>query len=249
MSINFFTTANEKYYHFVLPYIYSVLNNVPDSFVEICVEDYSQFMFDYSEQLIKLSNLGYNRYLIRQTEEFKYKQFIENTKRFLITPKFPADVYYIGDIDIFILDKTVESFHKEQMENSNSCYSNIVRPKSKRLTGLHACNKDWYELTKYARRMATTDMGHDENALYDIALNSIDGTPDQTTAGMKRPVHGLHLSPNRTIDSNPGWNVSSYGDKMVYSTKLEPWEDVACLFDIKYLLLIKKIQEWKKRNG
>lgn len=245
MSICFFTTADKKYEHFVLPYIFSILHHVPNSFVEIAVDDVQDFYRKYGGNIIKLMSI-YSRFEIVPKDNFQGKSIIENTKRFLMTPQNEADIYYIGDIDIFIFDDCIEQIHKLQMMKHLLCYSNIVRPQSRRLTGLHACTEVWYKRTKLMREETENDFGSDELTLYNLA--SIFGAPESATSGNERPVHGLHLSPNRTIDSSPGWNVSSYGKKMVELTKTKIWKKVSPLFDKKYLELIDQVIGWYEKQ-
>lgn len=246
MSINFFTTANKEYEHFVLPYIFSVLHNVPNSHVEIAVDDVMAFVLSYNKQLKILKSVGYTDYHICKKDDFTGKEIVENTKRFLMEPQIKADIYYIGDIDIFIFDNCVEQFHKLQMLRNKCCYSNIVRFGTNRLTGLHACIDEWYVVTSLLRDTIITDSGNDEKTLYSLAWNSI-GLPDRYTSNNTRPVHGLHLSPNRTIDSSPGWNVKQYGKKMAELTKTGLWKFVSRTFDKKYLDLIDKVVEWSEK--
>lgn len=242
MSINFFTTATAGYEHFVLPYIFSILHHVPDSFVEIAVDNADKFNEIYYEKLRVLYFYGYRNFLIRQIDDFKDRVFTNNTKRFLMAPERRADVYYIGDVDIFIFDDCIEQFHKLQMMRNSVCYSNVVRPGTDRLTGLHACTDEWYFKTTYLRNTLLTDFGNDEKGLYDLAM--VFGKPEFFTRGNIRPVHGLHLSPNRTIDSEVNWNVSEYGDKMRSLENSELWRMVSDSFDVKYLLLIEEVIKW-----
>lgn len=125
-----------------------------------------------------------------------------NTVRFVTNPQIQDKYTYISDIDIISLDCNFALSHIAEMNRNNRSYSNIVRKGTKRLSGLHFClSESMYPLDL----MGVDISGVDEEVLYQIVQKKsyID------TKSTFRPVHGIHMSPNRVsvrgrVDS-PGW--------------------------------------------
>jgi len=242
--INFLTTAENRHTIFVIPYIYGVLTHVPDSFVEIYVPDSIQWINanKYAYEALR----DYNEsFMIMDLPEFAPKRKITpNTKRFLIEPVIKeSDVTYIGDIDILIFESDIEQFHKKQMAGNNTCFSNIVRQNSNRLTGLHSVKTtEWYKKTKKIRNKIN-DTGCDEHTLYTIAKKAI-GKPEKLTKNNARPVHGMHLSPNRTPYTTPRWNLSQYRDEYLKMKSLDSYKHIYPHFDREYKDLLGTVDDW-----
>jgi len=165
-SINFICVAsgNEKYNFFILPFITSVLSNIPNSSVEIFInKKYLNLIIPKGAKQI-LDFLYKDRVLIRYInykELRKLKKFwnkqqpIPSTEQFnksirwLIKPITKADYTYIGDIDIIYLNKPdIFKYNLPCLEYTNNTYANIIRPytdKGKRLTGCMFVNtKNYY---------------------------------------------------------------------------------------------------------
>jgi hypothetical protein len=242
--INFLTTAEDKHIMFVIPYIYNILTRVPDSFAEIYVPDSAQWIKGNKSAYEALRD--YNEsFVILDLPEFAPKRKITpNTKRFLIESVIKeSDVTYIGDVDILIFDPDIEQFHTKQMTANNTCFSNIVRQNTNRLTGLHGVHtKDWYEKTRKIRNKIK-DTGCDEQTLYAIAKKAV-GTPEHLTKNNTRPVHGLHLSLNRTPYTKPSWRLGKYRQEYGTMKSSYSYKHMYPHFAREYKELMSTVDEW-----
>ncbi len=108
---------------------------------------------------------------------------------------------YIGDVDMLICreDKPLREQHIDQMKRTGLPYSNCVRVKTKRLTGLHFLEvKPYYKgmnktIRAYHRKLKAGKLrsSGNEGILYKMIEESGVGLPPPGRC--HRPHHGLHL--------------------------------------------------------
>jgi hypothetical protein len=241
-NILFFTTSNRRYEEFAPLYAFSALSHVKDSLVELGVEDTRGFRSRHGPAAAHVAAcFGQQRMLVRSVPWAPYgRPVLPNTVRFLIEPKLRARYVYIGDIDIIILERKLLSMHLTHMKTTGLPYSNSVRPKTDRMSGLHFSEFAAYypvpDVSEFdLRRM------NDERVLYEIVRRK--GLPPQDRAWY-RPIHGIHISPNRQperyVDKRgniiPGWGIAPYARQ---------WLDMAAdaRFQELRLLLSPRIQD------
>lgn len=220
-TVNFFTYVNEKYYYFVLPYLFSILKNTNHSVI-IMVEDQVKFFQLYGKRLANLIYLlnGKNVNFVITDYGILGKQLqkiIPNTIRFLVEPndivwtKCNFDYTYITDCDMIITKEDSETaiLHNiEGMERNETCFFNIKRPDRQSLSGIHFVKtKEYYEcLESFLKDFKEDYPGEefnkklnslsDEGFLYYFVDQQI-GKPEELIDGNGRILPGIHLSPNR----------------------------------------------------
>jgi hypothetical protein len=245
-QILFFTCANQKYEHFVIPWMYSILRSNKNSLVEVGVENEAAFMRDnHAAYSLLQSWFGKERVCIRQAE---FNERLPNTVRFVEEPRLRADYVYIGDVDIFILDEDVAAQHLRNASSLGLPYSNMVRSGTKRLTGLH-----FSEFSAYYPIPSLSDLDvarmNDEQVLYEIVLRKL----GKMTAGGFRPVHGIHFSPNRDVgqaDGIPGWGVTEeYARKFHDMTQEDRWRALKPWLNPAFLVYVDRTLNYSHANG
>ena len=138
-----------------------------------------------------------------------------------------AKYTYIGDVDILIFENILSDVNRmRQMEEFQLPYSDVIRPGSKRLTGLLLVKTSQFfsPIFKHQQTLFLQDKTKwktggkfDEKLLYRMC-KKVHGLPPpplysssvgdgknekkglkvvESTLSSYRPVHGLHLSPNR----------------------------------------------------
>lgn len=209
-----FTCANAAYEDFAPLYAASALMHSQSSLVEIGVEDAERFLTVHGGAWRKVEDRYPHRTLLR-TVAFPPK-LLPNTVRFITAPVTTAHYVYIGDIDIIILDKDFPEMHISHMEKHSLRFSNIVRPNTNRMSGLHFAEYTAYypipDTSSLTRRMS------DEQMLY--ALCELKGLSISDASHRFRPLHGIHASPNRMPNISerggrkiPGWGWQPYASK------------------------------------
>ncbi|MDI4661945.1 MULTISPECIES: hypothetical protein [Cobetia] len=207
----FFTVANKKYYKFVPLYIFFALSYNPDSDIEIVVEDVEDFFSIHGPALDYIDNNFSSKIKIRGSDLFgKIKP---HTIRFLEEPESTEYTHvYIGDVDILILEHDILGLHLSHMDKNNLSFSNIVRPKTvadkyPRLTGCHFAPK---EIQYPIPSLSDLDIKNfnDERILHEILKRK---GVFISVENKYRPIHGLHISPNRKVvdSTRPSWNVNN----------------------------------------
>ncbi|WP_146205793.1 methyltransferase domain-containing protein [Azospirillum sp. TSH58] len=219
----FFSAVNRAYDHFVVPWAFSILYHHDDALVEVCVQGLQNFIVRNDEAIKTLHNIfGTDRLVIR---EGNFANIIPNTVRFVEVPISNAHYVYIGDIDIFILESNIPEKHLSMMEQTKLPYSNIVRPNSTLMTGLHFSRFDaYYPLPDISD--IPLDSTIDENVLYEIVRRKVGALP--SPGASFRPVHGIHMSPNRpNLEEKPGlpgWGITpEYISRWLDVTSSEEW--------------------------
>ena len=212
-DIVFFTCANKAYEHFAPVYAASVLSHLDTARIELGLEDAEAFR-RRSGALALLEEAFPGRVLVRDVPwTWEGRRIAPNSVRFMQEPVTRATWTYIGDIDIIFLDPLFFDRHLPFMARTGLPYSNSLRPGTNRLSGLHLVRSDaWYPLPGFDG----LEPNHDEVLLHDICLRK--GLPIQD-AEWFRPVHGIHVSPNREV---AGWHVPPWrkGYHRLASTEL-----------------------------
>jgi hypothetical protein len=188
-TILFHTACDPAYEDFIPVFALSVLINIPDSKVEIGVKDayeLPEYLKPYKDRL------HIYKYHCPEGVNASTIRYINN-----VTTK--ADYVYISDIDFVILDPNLVQTHLDRMKETGLPYCNGFREESRALTGLHFTKYDAYYPVDYDG-IDIVNL-QDEQALYQMVRKRIGRIP----MDFFRPVHGIHISPSRTITGEPGW--------------------------------------------
>lgn len=216
MRTTFFTCANKNYEDFIPIFIHSTLFHNDNSDIEIGVETLNYDVLKYIDVLKKIFVLS--KLNIR---EIKFN-VIPNIARFIDTPTIVNDYVYITDIDIIVLQKNISQLHINDMNLTGLNYSNIVRPyinnSPKKLSGLHFTKWDsYYPIPDYD----DLDLNDDEVFLYNLVgkKNVI------SECNTFRPVHGIHMSPNRKDPSSAlGWGLNRWKNEWLMYRNTEDFK-------------------------
>ena len=235
-----FSSATPDYELFVLPYIASALIHNDDARVEVCVEENARFRETNAPALEELlRHYGESRFRVRDV--VSSRGMSPNSVRFLETPEVMSEFTYIGDIDILILEQ-VSQKHIDRMSSAGLPYSNVLRPGRRALTGLHFTRSDAY-YPVYPP--AGVDLNRDEELLYALVLSRGAPLPPEE---WNRPVHGFHLSLNRSplprfVDGKrkPTWGADRSKKRLAAYEALQRhpvWRALYPLFDRRYRVLL-----------
>lgn len=211
MGVTFFTCVNDKYSDFIPIYIHSILYHNNDADVEIGVESITPRINDcvdflkgkFNDHKINIRKVKFN--------------ITPNTVRFIETPEITNEYVYISDIDIVTLQKNVSVLHINDMDTTGLNYSNIVRPYTKenhkRLSGLHFTKwESYYPIPDYSDLAKRGLLNDDEVFLYELV--SKQNKVSETTK--YRPVHGIHMSPNRkNPEATLGWGLTEWKEEWI----------------------------------
>lgn len=203
-TLTFFTSASGFHRNFVCPYAIFVLSHNAGVFVEIAVDNLRSFEEENSATLDYVEKNWPGQFFLR--EEI-FQDYPPAMRRFLIEPSRRRDYVYIGDVDIFVLED-IRPFHLATMNRLGLHHSNVVRPKSRRLTGLHFSQ---WELMYPVRPPRIRPFGlnrssADERHLYERVRSKSELPPRGHQA---RPIHGFHMSPHRIPYSSEGWELDN----------------------------------------
>lgn len=177
--------------------------------------------------------INYNAFIKNKTGFYYNETKIKypNSIRYISQPTIKNKYVYLTDIDIFIF---VENFYLKlinDMKKRKSRYSNVVRPNSIHLTGLHFTEYDaYYPIPKQKNYLI-----NDEILLYNI-VQSKGIKIDNTTK--YRPVFGIHASPNRpTVYTSKivGWGSEKYKYDWINYCKSSDFKYIYPLLD-KYIV-------------
>lgn len=199
----------DKNYEKYIPYfIYFITESYPNYYVKILFLDK---LNKKTKDLITLIGSS----LVSIEENF-FKGF-PNTNQELKSIRWlvPYEVFeeydyvYIGDVDILICEEKINLLdtHISHMEKNNIPYSNAIRNKQKRFTGLHFFKvKEYYEcmskvIDKYSnkiknKQLRLTQNYRNEHLLYDMINEGVKKLPkDEHRIDIdgSGPHHGLHL--------------------------------------------------------
>jgi hypothetical protein len=233
-EIVFFTCANKAYEHFALLYAASVLSHIDSAVVEIGLEDADAFA--RHNPGVSLLQQHYPGRLSLRTVEWAVpgRDILPGSVRFINEPLTAARWTYIGDIDVIFLDRYFFRQHLAFMARTGLPYSNCLRPGTNRLSGLHLVRSDaWFPLPS----LDGLDLVHDEVLLRDICLRK--GLPIQT-AEWFRPVHGIHVSPNRCMS---GWSVLPWRTRYLAFAQTEVFKALRPLLTLEMRRLLEIIDD------
>lgn len=213
-TLNVFTCANRPYEDFVPLFVSSVLWSNPGSHVEVGLEDVSEIA--KTPLLDAMSEAFGDAYTVRDVawHTSAGRKILPNSVRFVTEPAVKADYIYISDIDIVTLNPNIVAQHVQHMAATSLPYSNWVRTDTTRLTGLHFAAFDFqYPLPDLSDLLA--ERMNDEMLLFKIVKRKLGHDP--VSQDRFRPVHGIHISPNRAPRGDirdgvqrPGWGIKLY---------------------------------------
>jgi len=235
VNLNIFTCCNGIYKDFIPLFIYSNLINTDDVFVEVGV-DFDDI--NDSPPIQFLNNLFPNKFLIRTVNFGEY--FVNgenilpmpNLVRFITEPLVKSNYVYISDVDIITLDTDITKKHINNITSNNLKYSNIVRDytkdqKHKRLTGLHFTKyENYYPIYDYSEICKLGLFNHDEMFLYEL-MKKRHGEPNENVKW--RPVHGIHVSPNRKPDGKINWGIDIWSKQWVIFRNSKTFKELELL--------------------
>jgi hypothetical protein len=236
--VNIYTCCNGVYKNFIPIFILSNLYHNEDSFVEVGVDLINEI--DLTESLNVLNKKYPNRFLIRKANfdkiviKGKHYNTIPNTVRFIDEPIVKAKYVYISDIDIINLEKNICDLHINHMNNNGLPFSNIVRnydtPKEyKRLTGLHFTPyENYYPIPDYEDLILEGVFTRsDEAFLYKLVKKRYNNINEEI---QWRPVHGIHVSPNREPTGNMNWGMSNWQNQWIEFRNSEIFQEIEPTF-------------------
>lgn len=214
-KLNVFTCCNGVYKEFIPLFILSNLYHNEEVSVEIGVDETTSNL----SKSLDILNLKYkNKFLVRKVTFNRHFvngelfNFFPNTVRFFTPPVFKSKYVYISDVDIINLQSDICSIHVKNMEKTKLPYSNIVRPTKNRLSGLHFTPyENYYPIPEFNDLIKKGVIG-DENFLYELVKKRY---PNFNYEETYRPVHGIHVSLNRTPVGKLGWGMSGWKNQWV----------------------------------
>jgi len=236
IELNIFTCCDDNYIDFIPLFVVSNLYHIENCFVEVGIKTNND---DLIQNIISLLNKIYpNKFIIR-----KLNQEINcngGTLRFINEPTVHSKYVYISDIDIVTLESNVKDVHLNIMKKYSLPYSNMIRDNSYRLTGLHFTPyENYYPIPDY------TDLNyllnHDEVFLYHLMQKRF---PDVKNNNKLRPVHGIHMSPNRNpLHKTVGWGLNSLNYDG--TNRKEAWKKFETSYEFKsiYPHLSERLRE------
>lgn len=211
MVINHFTTAFNEHEQFIIPFIFCINRMRPYDSVEIITS--KKYIDEHQRELQILKDKFDCTFMIR--EQRIKDNIIPHSLRWSDKPLINSSYSYIGDIDILLLTANFD-YHIAQMNKNNTFFSNIVRPKTKRLTGCFFTRTKEYckMIDEYPNDKLIQNHGGDETMLYDMTKSYTKKNPEDITKDNVRTLHGVHMSLSREINGNPGWNHKQYIDEI-----------------------------------
>lgn len=211
MKLLFTTVAfGDLYLNFAAIYIYSIKKAYPDCDVKIYTGDKIP---NNVKNILKLTNLE-NCLIEKDFSMFEREIPVISSLRWLYDYKDVKDYdcVYTGDVDFFICHDSVYpellEYHLNNCRINNLPYSNIVRPKSYRVSGLHFYKvEDYYnkandKIQEFKKKLknknysilrhpkSLLDRDDDEELLYRLIEESNIGFPK---IKHNRLHHGIHF--------------------------------------------------------
>lgn len=211
-DICFFTVGTNFYQHFAPAYIWFGQQSNPGAAFEIIVNNVILFEEEHGEAIEYLRKFG--EILIRGIPDIKPRPAMDNTYRFIVEPITKRDFTYIGDIDLLLLEDASLTHHK--VFASGRDYSNIVRPGTHKMSGLHFTKTSSQFPLPNVQKLIKK-FPNDEELLYAI-MDKQNRIVNDVIFDSFRPVLGIHLSLNRLMFSGPdrpGWEINSKNLKLL----------------------------------
>ena len=190
--LDVYTAVNPKYESFIPLFVWSTLLSNPRAICTIGVENIESVTARHRKAFDWLRAHFANRF---QLFEVGFSASVTpNSVRFLEFPDFSSEYVYICDVD-FLVTQDIIAINEETMRESNLPFNNIVRPKTRRLTGLHftRTNALWTPLSGGLEVTEELLRGNDEELLYHLVSERL-GLEKHQLKGGSRPIPGLHLS-------------------------------------------------------
>jgi hypothetical protein len=189
-----------KYQRFIPLFCYFCASSYPEYAIRIFLDGKMEGYVKKSLRLlnglgdIRIVEFGLGNLKGRVPHEIKSLRWIMNPNEYE-----GFDNIYLGDIDIMIVKEPI-SLEDQHIQHCIKCglsYSNSVRPKTQRLSGLHFIRRQQYFDSIKNIRIEYQNAWNDgllkkeknENVLYKIIEESGIGFPK----GWFRPHHGIHL--------------------------------------------------------
>lgn len=194
------TVVSRSYQKFIPMFLFFCLKSYPDYGVKLFLTEKLKPVYtNITNQLHKLGDIQiveecYGGYP-RSPHELKTLRWITTSDNFK-----GYDYIYVGDIDIMICreKESLLDQHLKHCKEIGLPYSNSVRPKSHRLSGLHFIKKDEYYLRmdpiikkKYRKLLKAGKLFGIKNE--EILYNMIRKVKFDFPKGWFRPHHGIHL--------------------------------------------------------
>ena len=199
----------------------------------------------YNSSTIKIKNNYYkikNNYAILNNKITR-----KNSIRFLVEPDIKNEYIFIGDIDIIYLVENYYDNYLIDMFNRKSCYSNIVRKNTRRLSGIHFSK--WFCLYPILLNKNIDLMINDEELLL-IRLKELQIEIDYNTT--YRPIFGIHMSVGRNsvVDKKSNLTWVAEGKKVLWIKfkKTEIFRYIYSLLDKFVIDKINKLEEFYEKN-
>jgi len=189
------TAALGAYDKYAIVFAASALHSTHDTRIEIILSDKDRFV-EENHVAIKIlsSQFDAERLCLSQIPDVLSKsKMIPHSVRFLFEPSVRTDYVYITDVDIIMLEPHFVELYLQDMDRTGSDFSNVVRHRTKRLTGLHFTKWDAYYPVDPSFIAAAAKLS-DEELLYKIIETRSTIDPRLSTF---RVMPGLHISPNK----------------------------------------------------
>jgi len=220
MTLHFFTAVRGTHERFIAPFIASALITHPAATAEVLVEDFDAYLGRNHASHASLQDMFPDRFIVREwdmrfrTPEWKSQPCLGSIVRFLEEPACTQDYTYITDVDMLFIEPILDT-HIGLMRETGLCYTNIVRPNSRRLTGCMMVHTNTYYnemLPVIDRYMENPEslyfpVLNDEELLYLLVLSSRLRLP-ALNENRYRPILSIHTSVNRKIFGPMNWGCT-----------------------------------------
>jgi len=209
-----YTWCDAAYEDFAALFALSALAHNADVTVEIGVEDRDAYLRAHDAGWDVLRWAFPERAVVRTVAPVvDGERVAAPTVRFVTEPATPAAFVYLCDVDLLVLERGIASAHRRNMRRTGAPYSNIVRPGTRRLTGLHFCRREAQFPLPALAGLPLGAFDQDEVVLYEVVRRK--GIEIYDDPRRFRPVPGIHLSPNRAPRPEagpggrriPGWGI------------------------------------------
>jgi len=195
MSVCVSTIVFGWYSEFIPVYIYSMLKAYPNFFVRIFLqgnlpESVSRLLKQFPSEMRSNYEVS-ERYM--PSEDFSGQRG-KTFRWYLPKSVFKGYEYgYIGDVDFAIVAETPSflQVHLKHCLKTGLPYSNMVRPGTKRLSGLHFICVDEYfdKISPLIVGNPPNVISSNEEELYNLVMKAFGSVPKD----IFRPHHGIHL--------------------------------------------------------
>ena len=246
-----YSCCDELYSHYIPIFLNTILraDKLKLIDIEICTNLYNlsekeEKAIDFLRKKYSHSKIiiNYNAFIKNKTGIYFNNTRIKyaNSIRFVSQPTIKNKYVYITDIDILIFVDNFYLYLIDDMIKRKNRYSNIVRPNSCHLSGLHFTEYDaYYPIPKQKNYLIC-----DEILLYNI-VKSKGLKIDKNTK--YRPVFGVHASPNRPhvySDIIVGWGAENYKNDWINYCNSKDFKYIYPLLDKFILLKIKMLNNY-----